>query len=98
LILVALFLGACSSTHRFEISSDEPIESVSGIFKNARKVDVLQESDTKAVVTAQSADDSGEIKVGLRSNSLVTCPVGYVTSGDAEPHQITIRNGRCRGI
>ena len=92
---VLLIVAACSSTHRFEISSDEPLANVTGSFTNARNVEARVDGISTAVVTARSGDDSGEIRVTLRSGRQVACRIGYITNGELEPHRINIENGRC---
>ena len=98
-VVTATFaLVGCSPPHQFEISSDEPIKSVELDLANMRKFEVQLISEHHAVARAYTADSSGEIRVLLSNGATVKCRVGYITNGEAEPHQFIIRQRRCNAI
>jgi hypothetical protein len=98
LVLASVALAACSGPHQFEIKSDERITGVEVNLENMRWSQVRLINDNHATAEARTADSSGEIRVTLSDGREVVCPVGYVTSGDDEPHNIIVRNGRCSGV
>ena len=65
---------------------------------NSRKTEIRLISSYHAVGEADVADSSGEIRVRLTSGQQVVCPISYITNGESEPHNVTIKGGRCRGI
>jgi hypothetical protein len=91
-------LSACGSPHRFEIRSDEPIQSVDLNLVNMKSSHVRLISPHHASGEARTADSSGEIRVLLVGGKEVICPVRYFTSGEPEPHHVIIKNGRCGSI
>jgi hypothetical protein len=42
-------------------------------------------------------DGSGRIIVKLKSGKIVICTIGYITNGEIEPHNFSIKNGICSG-
>ena len=95
IMAVALSLSACAQPHEFTISSDEPIKGVDLVLANMRKskVDLKDPNFVQADVWA--ADSGGKIAVQLASGKYVTCEVGYMTSGDVEPHIFMIEGEQC---
>ena len=91
----ALVLGACSSPHRFDVSSDRPMKSIEPSFTNAKAPSVRLINPNHAEVIANSADDSGEILVSMVGGRKIMCRIGYVTNGEQEPHRLIIKDGRC---
>lgn len=83
--------------HQFDIKSDEPIKSVKVNLANMRGSEARFVSPHHVVAKVHVADSSGEIKVLLTSGAEVSCPVGYITTGEPEPHNLSKQSRRCNG-
>jgi hypothetical protein len=92
---LALALGACGYTHRFEVRSDDAIQS--GIVELNGKTARLQVRDEHLASgeLAVGADADGRLVIHHKSGTTTICPIGYVTQGEQEPHQVTIERGKC---
>ena len=95
ILVGALALSACAKPHELTISSDAPIKGVDLILDNMRKskVDMSDPNFVRADVWA--GDSGGKIAVQLASGKFITCEVGYMTSGDDEPHILMIEGDKC---
>jgi len=98
LVLAVLALSACAPPHRFEIRSDEPMKSVQLELANSRKTEVKVISPRHAIGEVHVSDSSGEIRVTMLDGRTIICPIGYITNGEREPHNVTISSGRCDGV
>ena len=90
-----LALGACGYTHRFEVRSDEAIQS--GIVELNGRTARLQVRDDHLASgeLAVDADADGRLVIHHKSGTTTICPIGYVTQGEQEPHQVAIEHGKC---
>ena len=95
ILLMALSVAGCAPSHRFDVRSDQPIKSIEPTFTNAKAPSVRLIDPNHAEVIANSADDSGEIRVNMADGKTVSCRIGYVTNGEQEPHRLTVKDGRC---
>lgn len=98
ILIGTLALGACSPSHEFAITSDEPIQRVEVDLKNMKesKVEILNPKLASADVWA--GDSSGNITVHMASGKVATCEVGYITGGDFEPHIFSVEQGKCTPV
>ena len=62
---------------------------------NVRKAEVRMESPNRAWADVWAGDSSGHIRITMASGREVACLVGYMTSGDVEPHIFLIERGEC---
>jgi hypothetical protein len=88
-------LGGCDQTHRFEVRSDEPIQSAV-VELNGRSAQLqLRDEHFATGELALGADADGRLVIHQTSGRAVTCQIGYVTKGEDEPHHFTIKSGKC---
>jgi hypothetical protein len=95
IFLFFLALGGCGYTHRFEVRSDEAIQSgVVELKDKSARLEVRNEHFATGEL-AIGADADGRIIILHISGGTTVCPIGYVTRGEQEPHRITIEHGKC---
>jgi hypothetical protein len=99
--LLPAMLALCSclnNAHRFDVVSDEPIASAT-VELNGKSAQLRISESTHAVgELTPSGDAHGVIRVQLISGRTANCRIGYVTSGEPEPHRFKIAGGKCAWI
>jgi hypothetical protein len=93
-----LALSGCAPSHEFAITSDEIIRRVELDLKNMKKSGVELVNPKLASADIWAGDSSGNIRVHLASGKVATCEVGYITSGDFEPHIFSVEQGQCNPV
>ncbi len=99
--LLVAGLGAmvgCSQPHRFEVD-------ISGVEVDRAELTLYNETTAMThegnIVSAERAnraDGSGQIAIYRVGGEPIICPIGYVSSGESEPHRFVTRNGTCQPV
>jgi hypothetical protein len=83
------------NAHRFDVVSDEPIASATVELNGKSAPLSVPDPNHAAGELTPAGDADGEIRLQMISGRIVRCRIGYVTSGEREPHRFEIANGRC---
>jgi len=97
LVSVIPALTACDGGHRFVVAADRPMKSGTVTLTGDRAIP-LSVYGKLAKAKTRGGDASGAITVRFVDGSEVRCQIGYITSGEIEPHNVSIRYGRCPTI
>ncbi len=93
LALSAWAAAGCSHSHIFEVSAEDAREASLTIYNETTAMD---RSGSSFIGHRSGGDGSGHIDIVYPDGRRLSCPIGYVTSGEPEPHRYVIRNGQCR--
>jgi hypothetical protein len=91
-------LGACSDVHVFEVDvgNTEPDRADLTLYQATTP---MQRTGGGFVGRRDHrGDGSGEITIHYGDSEPITCAIGYVTSGEFEPHRFIIEGDECRAL
>ena len=97
IILAITLIAGCSKRDNEFIVVDAKNTALSAILEicdESVNLSKVREGFSKKVPIA--CEGEGSIRVHLKSNHEVTCPVGYVTPGAEQIFRFVIENGQCR--
>lgn len=88
-------LASCSHLHRFEVDSgrEDVARATLALYDRTTQMNVVN-----GVVLGERrrrADGSGWIFIIFADGSRARCQIGYVASGEEEPHRFVVEDGRC---
>lgn len=95
LLVASGLVAACTDTHIFEVDFEGNQAASGSLIINGR-ASAMVRSDNGLAAFRRSSDGSGRIDVAFADGRRVTCPIGYITPGDSEPHRYVIEGRTCR--
>ncbi len=95
LLAAAGLIAGCSGPHIFRVDL-EGSQAVSAVLTINGEATGMVRSDNGFAAFRTSGDGSGRIDIAFADGGRVTCPIGYVTNGDEEPHRYLVEGRTCR--
>jgi hypothetical protein len=91
-------LAACSADHRFDVAIDDPAAERAELTLYGETTSMVRTERGFAGTRRNRADGSGRIVIYRSNGGPINCPIGYVTSGEDEPHRFVVRNSDCAWV
>lgn len=98
MILMLCSLAGCSGDHRFEVDVGETQPEKAELMLYGRTTPMKRSGKILTAARSNQADGSGRITIFYPDGQKVICPIGYVTSGETEPHRFRIEDRQCHGV